>query len=82
MVHIKTYTEWGRQYFERAYHILTTFKVYFWGLHMPRAPLIVPVAMAHMLHRVVLKGRLLGNRPCMAHLGLPIFDMMPSSFDT
>lgn len=48
-------------------------------LHMSTAPLIVTVAKAHMLYRVVLKGRLLKNRSCMVHLRLSIFDMMPSS---
>lgn len=47
--------------------------------HIPTASLIVTVEKAHMLYRVVLKGRLLRNRSCMVHLRLPIFDMMPSS---
>lgn len=47
-------------------------------LHMPTAPLIVTVATAHMLYRVVLKRRLLRNRSCVVYLRLSIFDMMPS----
>lgn len=79
MVSIKIYMEWGRQYFERACHILTTFKVSFWKTPMLRVPLIATIAKAPMLCRVVLKGRLLRNRSCMAHLRLLIFDMMAGS---
>lgn len=75
MVHIKIFMEWGRQYFERACHILTIFKVYFWetpmlrALRMPRVPLMVTLAKAHVM-QISLKGRLLRNRSRMAHLRL------------